>query len=52
MAIDASVTPFAVAPLALPGPHGDGSVPKVAAVLGALVCGTVELPPAVAAPLP
>src|SRR5579871_3301076 len=28
MVIDLSVTPWSVAPLALPGPHGDASVPN------------------------
>jgi hypothetical protein len=41
--IDVSVTPFAVAPFAVPWPHGDASVPNVAAV-AAVVGASVLLP--------
>src|SRR5579862_6748949 len=37
MWIDVSVTPWSVAPFALPGPQGDGSVPNVCPVAAAAV---------------
>src|SRR5204862_7924190 len=47
---DVSVTPLAVAPLAVPWPHGDASVPKSVAA-GAVVGATVVPPVPGFAPL-